>query len=360
MLTLQNLPLSDPVVKALFDSIPDAIVIVNQEGRIVLVNSQTEKLFGYSPNELLEQPLEVLVPERFAEKHRKHTAGFMAAPKLRPMGAGLELRGLCKDRTEFPVEISLSPVQTEHGMLVCSSIRDTTARQQMEEALRWSELRYRRLFETAKDGILILDANTGGITDVNPFLADMLGYSHQELLGRKLWEIGVFDDSSASLISFAELQRKEYVRYEDLPLETKSGKHIEVEFVSNVYQVDGCRVIQCNIRDISERKRAEAALRYSEERYRVLFEQDTAGDYIATSNGKLLACNTAFARMFGFATAEEAKQADIASLFQNPEGYNAFLERLRKRKRLENDEEELRRHDGKPLQVIARVVGPRC
>src|SRR5436190_8681122 len=354
--TLQN-RLSNPVVTALFDAIPDAIAIVNQDGRIVLVNSQTEKLFRYKRNELLQRPLEVLMPERFAEKHREHTARFMAAPKIRPMGAGLELRGLRKDRTEFPVEISLSPVQTEHGMLVCSSIRDTTARQQMEEALRWSELRYRRLFETAKDGILILDANTGEITDVNPFLADMLGYSHQELLGRKLWEIGVFDDVAASRIGFRELQRSEYIRYQDLPLQTKSGKHIEVEFVSNVYQVDGQRVIQCNIRDISDRKRAEDALRYSEERYRVLFEQDTAGDYIATSNGKLLARNTAFAHMFGFATADEAKHTDIASLFQDRAEYHAFLERLKERKRLENDQEELRRHDGKPLQIIARVIG---
>ena len=223
--TLQN-RLSNPVVTALFDAIPDAIAIVNQDGRIVLVNSQTEKLFRYKRNELLQRPLEVLMPERFAEKHREHTARFMAAPKIRPMGAGLELRGLRKDRTEFPVEISLSPVQTEHGMLVCSSIRDTTARQQMEEALRWSELRYRRLFETAKDGILILDANTGEITDVNPFLADMLGYSHQELLGRKLWEIGVFDDVAASRISFRELQRSEYIRYQDLPLQLRPPKQL--------------------------------------------------------------------------------------------------------------------------------------
>jgi PAS domain S-box-containing protein len=242
-------------------------------------------------------------------------------------------------------------------MLVCSVIRDTTEPHKAQEALRWSEVRYRRLFETAKDGILILDANTGQITDVNPFLIEMLGHSHDEFLGKKLWEVGPFKDVMASRAAFEELQQREYIRYEDLPLETKSGQLIEVEFVSNIYQVNGERVIQCNIRDISDRKRAEFALRQSEERYRALFEQDSAGDYIASPSGTILACNAAFARMFGFTTVEEAKQAGIVSLFGGGERYNAFLERLKERKKLDDLEEELRRKDGKPLQIVARVIG---
>jgi diguanylate cyclase (GGDEF)-like protein/PAS domain S-box-containing protein len=129
------------------------------------------------------------------------------------------------------------------------------------ERLQSSEVRYRRLFETAKDGILLLDADTGRITDVNPFLQDMLGYSHHELLGKALWEIGPVKDISASQDAMRHLQEKEYVRYEDLPLETKGGQHIQVEFVSNVYLVDGWRVIQCNVRDITARKQAEEGMR---------------------------------------------------------------------------------------------------
>jgi len=129
-----------------------------------------------------------------------------------------------------------------------------------EENLRASELRYRRLFETAKDGILLLDADTGRITDVNPFLQDMLGYSHADLIGKALWEIGPIKDIAASRDAMNQLQKKEYVRYENLPLETKAGQHIQVEFVSNVYLVDGWRVIQCNVRDITARKRAEGSL----------------------------------------------------------------------------------------------------
>jgi len=129
------------------------------------------------------------------------------------------------------------------------------------EALQASETRYRRLFETAKDGILILDADTGKIADVNPFLIDMLGYSHEDLSGKTLWEIGPFKDIGASRSAFTDLQSKEYIRYEDLPLETKDGRRVDVEFVSNVYLVDHKRVIQCNIRDITKRVLAEQAVR---------------------------------------------------------------------------------------------------
>ena len=128
------------------------------------------------------------------------------------------------------------------------------------QKIRTSELRYRRLFEAAQDGILILDANTGAITDVNPFLIKMLGYSREEFVEKKLWEVGAFKDIEASQEAFEALQKNEYIRYEDLPLRAKSGRLIDVEFVSNVYLVGGEKVIQCNIRDITERIQAQEAL----------------------------------------------------------------------------------------------------
>jgi diguanylate cyclase (GGDEF)-like protein/PAS domain S-box-containing protein len=120
-----------------------------------------------------------------------------------------------------------------------------------------SELRYRRLFEAAQDGILILDANTGMIEDVNPFLIEMLGYSREEFIKKKLWDVGAFKDNKANQEAFEALQENEYIRYEDLPLRARSGKLIQVEFVSNVYLVGHEKVIQCNIRDITGRKDAE-------------------------------------------------------------------------------------------------------
>jgi diguanylate cyclase (GGDEF)-like protein/PAS domain S-box-containing protein len=134
----------------------------------------------------------------------------------------------------------------------------------VELSISESELRYRRLFEAALDGILILDAETGAITDVNPFLIDMLGYSRDEFIRKKLWEVGAFKDIEASKDAFQALQKNEYIRYKDLPLKAKGGKLIQVEFVSNVYLAGDERVIQCNIRDITERKEAQDALLKSE------------------------------------------------------------------------------------------------
>jgi len=148
-------------------------------------------------------------------------------------------------------------------MLVESKMTETHSKERYinlaspNETLRTSEMRYRRLFESARDGILILNADTLRITDVNPFMFELLNYTRDEFVEKELWEIGVFKDKAASQEAFRELQLTGYLRYENLPLQTKEGKLREVEFVSNVYDEGSHRVIQCNIRDITDRKRAE-------------------------------------------------------------------------------------------------------
>ena len=145
----------------------------------------------------------------------------------------------------------VKPISKERLLL---RIQSMAQMKRVEDALKDSETRYRRLFETAQDGVLILDADTGQIDDVNPFLIDLLGYTHEEFMGKKLWEMGAFKNTEKSKAAFEELQHKGYIRYENLPLRTKDGREIAVEFVSNVYQVNHHKVIQCNIRDITYRK----------------------------------------------------------------------------------------------------------
>src|SRR5690348_7190577 len=154
--------------------------------------------------------------------------------------------------------MSAKPVPTQKPVV---PVPAEVAKAGAARALEASEVRYRRLFETAQDAILILDGDTGKIIDSNPFLTALLGYSADELLGKELWQIGLFQDIEANRAAFRQLQERGYIRYEDLPLQTKDGRRASVEFVSNVYPVEGHQVIQCNIRDIGDRKRAEAALR---------------------------------------------------------------------------------------------------
>jgi PAS domain S-box-containing protein len=169
---------------------------------------------------------------------------------------------IAKDGTERPIDNSAALIRNARGAVVGVVLvfRDRSERKEAEAALKSSEVKYRRLFETARDGILILDASTLKIIDANPFMTELLGYAHDEFLGKELWEIGFFRDKEASQAMYRELQEHGYVRYDHLPLETKGGERAEVEFVSNIYQADHHIVAQCNIRDISERSRMERQL----------------------------------------------------------------------------------------------------
>ena len=170
--------------------------------------------------------------------------------------------------------------QDNHSELILLAIEDVTERRRTEESLRmqeagWkkSEIQYRRLFQSARDGILILDEKSGKIIDANPFMSELLGYEHAHFFGKELWEIGLFADITANRAAFRELQNKGYIRYDHLPLETHDKRKVDVEFVSNTYEADGQLVIQCNIRDCSERFRLEQEIRTSLEEKEVLLKE---------------------------------------------------------------------------------------
>jgi PAS domain S-box-containing protein/putative nucleotidyltransferase with HDIG domain len=186
-----------------------------------------------------------------------------------------------------------------------------------------SELRYRRLFESAQDGILILDAETGSINDVNPYLIDMLGYSREEFVKKKLWEVGAFKDIEASWNSFQALQKDEFIRYDNLPLKTKDGRLVQVEFVSNVYLVGDKKVIQCNIRDISDRKLAEEALQAKDEArlslvenleaHWLLIENLPVGVVVHAPDTRILLCNPEAEQLLGMSS-DQMLGKDIPTL----------------------------------------------
>ena len=186
-------------------------------------------------------------------------------------------------------------------------------------ALRLSELRYRRLFETAHDGILILDAKSGEIVDVNPFMIDLLQYPFEELRGRKLWEIGEFKDIAANRAAFATLQQNEYIRYENLPLRRRDGKTIQVEFVSNVYWVETEKVIQCNVRDISER--AEQKTHSDAHLAALEFATSTNKAWLVSHLQTLRAPLTAIASMLGLVELGH-KLTKVRSLQEKPSEFD--------------------------------------
>jgi len=178
-------------------------------------------------------------------------------------------------------------------------IRDITDVVAFQTGLRRTEMRYRRLFEASQDGILILDPETRKITDANPFIVKLLGYSQKQLIKKELWQIGLLKDEAANQEAFRELKEKGFIRYEDLPLESRDGRRLEVEFVSNLYDEGGDEVIQCNIRDITERKRTENALIASEQRYRTLFDLGPVGVYSCDAAGMLREFNRCAEQLWG-------------------------------------------------------------
>jgi PAS domain S-box-containing protein len=207
-----------------------------------------------------------------------------------------------------PAKMSEAGRKTKSGLDVKTATRKKIQRVEQKvdtaQTLIDSELRYRRLFETAQDGILILDAQTGAIDDVNPYLIDMLGYSRAEFVKKKLWEVGAFKDVDASKIAFEALQEKGYVRYENLPLMTKHGQLIQVEFVSNVYTVGSQKVIQCNIRDITDRVKAEQAAQLQDRRLRALIENATDALTLLDAQGNIIYDSPAAPGMLGYGALE--------------------------------------------------------
>jgi PAS domain S-box-containing protein len=272
--------------RRLFETAQDAILILDAEewsGKIMDANPFVIDLLEYSLDELIGKELWEIGLFSDKEENKAAMEQLQKEGYIRYDDLPLETKQGKAVNVEF---VSNSYLVGDQKVIQCN-IRDITERAQAAHALKASEERYRRLFETAQDAILILEEDSGKIMDANPFLIDLLGYSLDELIGKKLWEIGLFADKDESKAAMEQLQENGYIRYEDMPLETKQGKRVEVEFVSNSYMVGDRKVIQCNIRDITDRKWAEEAARVSAERFRFLAESMPLMIFTAKPNGDI-------------------------------------------------------------------------
>ncbi len=281
----------------LFEKSSDGILIAEAETQAIrYANPAACRMFGYPESALRTMHVKDLSP-------RDAQARTLAEFESLARGRETLLQGtprMRKDGSIIFVDISAAPITIDGCSMVAGFFRDVTKSTLAESALKTSEARYRRLFEASRDGILILDGETGRIVDANPFMTALTGYSREDFVGEFLWEIGPFKDTGASKASFAQLQAQEFIRYDDLPLATRAGGTVDVEFVSNVYAVGDRNVIQCNIRDISVRKRAEDERR----RLATAIEQADEMVLVTDTDGAIMYVNPAFESVTGYSRAE--------------------------------------------------------
>ena len=253
-MTLKEMRAASLYNRTLIETSLDPLVTIDGKGKITDTNKATMQVTGLSREELIGTDFSdhFTEPDKARDGYRQVLAkGFISNYPLTIRHKNGRLTDVIYNATPYRDE-------KQNILGVFAAARDITERKQIEEMLLLSEMRYRTLFESAKDGILILNAASGKIIDVNPFMMELLGYSIDEFLGKELWELGIFKDMIESRESFQTLKNNGYVRYENMPLQSRTGHEIAVEFISNVYDIDQQKkMIQCNIRDITQRKQAE-------------------------------------------------------------------------------------------------------
>jgi PAS domain S-box-containing protein len=274
-------PDSNSLFEKLFESSPDAVLVTDHTGLILRANAQTESLFGYARHQLIGQPVELLIPERFHSVHPKHRSAYSSQPRVRAMGAGLELFGRRKDGTEIPVDIMLSPLQIAGDQLVLAVVRDVSQKRLPEQALRRSELQFRSLFEFSPDAIVVTNRE-GNITEVNAQVEKFFGYPRSKLIGQTI-EILIPE----RFRSTHPKHRADYAAHSrvrtmgagfDLYGRRRDGSEFPVDIMLGPVEGLEGQVVLSVIRDLSEKREAEDALRRSQQ------QKDYLEEELETSN----------------------------------------------------------------------------
>jgi PAS domain S-box-containing protein len=247
---------ADSRFQSILEAAPDVMLICNRQGEIILANAQVETVFGYRRDELQGCALDILLPDRFRQIHMQHLQRFFANPQMRPMGSGRELCGLRKDRTEVPVEISLSPLPSDEGLQVLAAVRDVTERRRAQENLRKGEARYRLLFENSMDGVLLTSPD-GRIFDANSSACSIFGRTREEI--RAAGRAGLMDAADPALLPLLEERKRTGRGHGELRARRPDGTVFPVEVSSAIFTDAEHNQFTCTIlRDISPRKQAEA------------------------------------------------------------------------------------------------------
>ncbi len=316
---------SEERFRLLYENAPLGYQSLDENGHFLEVNQAWLDTLGYDREEVIGRWFGDFLAPGYQDHFKINFPKFKAAGEIH----WVEFEMLRKDGSQVSVAFDGQIGRDEQGRFRQTHciLHDISEIKRSVEALKASESRYRRLFENAQDGILILDLDTGQILDVNPHLINMLGYSHEEFLDTFLWEVSPFKDTALNKEAFARLRQGACVRYEDLPLETSDGQTIDVEFVSNTYSVDGMTFIQCNIRDITERKRAEEELRQQREELQIILDSVPALIFYKDTNNNMVNANKTWLQTFGY-TEHDVIGKCLAEFFPTEQAAELFRDDL--------------------------------
>ena len=316
---------SEARYRGLLEAAPDGMVVVNQDGEIVLLNAQAEKQFGYRRDELLGQKVTNIIPKGFAERLIADGTRTASEALAQQIGTGIELIGLRKDGSEFPIEIMLSPLESPEGILVTAAIRDITLRKDADEHLAQMEERYRGLMEAAPDGMVVVNQD-GDIVILNARAESQFGYRRDELLGHKVKSI-IPEGFSERLIADGTRTAAEALAQQigtgiELHGRRKDGSEFPIEIMLSPLESTEGILITAAIRDITVRKDAEEHLAQMEGRYRGLMEAAPDGMVVVNQDGDIVILNARAESQFGYRR-DELLGRKVKSII--PEG---FAERL--------------------------------